>query len=101
MSTLKLPREQAQDLVWDEADPEDGLTVELNEQVGSGRWTSIHRLIVRDRDGRFWETGYTKGLTEYQDTRPFEDETEVSFREVEKVPVTRYEYRPVAAQPVP
>jgi hypothetical protein len=99
MSTLKLPREQAQDLAWGETDPEDGLTVELNEQVDSRRWVSVHKLVVRDRDGKFWETDYEKGLTEYQDTRPFEDQEEVSFCEVEKVPVTRYEYRvPVSPQ---
>ena len=95
MTTLKLTREQAQDLVYDEADPELGLTVELNEQTGSGRWASRHRLIVKGEDGQFWAANYEQGLTEYQDSRAFEDLAEVEFREVEKVPVTSYEYRPV------
>jgi hypothetical protein len=50
---------------------------------------------VKDRDGRLWAVPYQRGLTESQDSRPFEDQAEVSFTEVEKVPVTSYEYRPV------
>ena len=101
MTTLKLTREQAQGLVWDEADPEWDLEVELNEQVDTSRWESIHhRLVVKDKDGKFWAARYRKGLTEYQDSRPFEDLDEVEFREVEKVPVITYEYRPVSREGV-
>ncbi len=95
---MRLTREQAQGLAWNEADPEWGLTVELNEQVDNLRWSSVHRLIVEDGAGKFWEATYTQGLTENQDERPFEYETEVEFREVEKVPVTTYEYSPVAEE---
>ena len=95
MTILKLTGEQARDLVYDEADPALGLEVEFNEQTGSGRWMSHHRLIVKDKDGRFWAVPYQQGLTESQDSKPFEDQAEVEFREVEKVPVTSYEYRPL------
>ena len=95
---MRLTREQAQGLAWNEADPEWGLTVELNEQVDNLRWSSVHRLIVKDGAGKFWEATYTQGLTENQDERPFEYETEVEFREVEKVPVITYEYSPVAEE---
>ena len=91
--TLQLTREQAQSLAWDEADPEWGLTVELNEQIDSRRWVSVHRLVIRDKDGKFWAATYDQGLTEYQDSRPFEDQAEVEFCEVEKLPVTSYEYQ--------
>ena len=95
VNTLKLTAEQARDLAYDEADPEWGLTVESNEQIDTKRWESVHQLVIKDRDGRLWAAAYTQGLTENQDGRPFEYEAEVTFREVEKVPVTTYEYRPV------
>ncbi len=95
MTTLILTGEEARELVYDEADPALGLTVELNEQIDNLRWSSVHRLIVKDAAGKFWEANYTQGLTENQDERPFEYEAEVTFTEVEKVPVTTYEYRPV------
>ena len=91
---MKIPAENARDLTWTKADDELGLTVESNEQVDTSRWTSIHQLVLKDRDGRFWETTYERGLTESQDIQPFEDdEDEIEFHEVEKVPVTTYEYR--------
>jgi hypothetical protein len=96
MTTLTLTQEQAQGLAWDEADPEWGLTVESNEQIDAKRWMSVHRLIVKDKDGRLWSADYEQGLTENQDGKPFEYDDEVTFAEVEKVPVTTYEYRPVA-----
>lgn len=92
---MKLTQEQARGLVWSEAWPELGLEVVLNEQTGSRRWVSVHQLVVKDADGRFWATTYECGLTEYQDTSPFEDETEVEFHQVEKVRLEAYEYRPL------
>ena len=94
-TTLTLTGEESRDLVYSEADPVLGLEVEANEQIDTNRWSSIHRLVVKDRDGKFWAATYSKGPTEYQDERPFEDQAEVKFREVEKVAVTTYEYRPV------
>lgn len=99
MALMILTGEQARELVSGEADPELGLEVEAKIQTGTRRWVSTHRLIVRDRDGRLWSSAYEQGLTEYQDTRPFEDLVEVAFGEVEKVPVTTYEYRPVGSEP--
>jgi hypothetical protein len=94
---LILTGEHARELVCGEADPELGLEVEAKVQEGSRRWVSMHRLIVKDRDGHLWSSAYEQGLTEYQDTRPFEDLDAVTFTEVEKVPVTTYEYRPVTS----
>ena len=100
MTTLILTGEQARDLVYDEADPALGLEVEARVRTGSSRWMSLHRLIVKDKDGRFWAVPYQQGLTESQDSKPFEDQAEVEFREVEKVPVTSYEYRPAKSEVV-
>jgi hypothetical protein len=97
MTALILTGEQARDLVYDEADPALGLEVEARVRTGSSRWMSLHRLIVKDKDGRLWAVPYQQGLTESQETRPFEDLTEVEFREVERVSVTSYEYRPVTS----
>ena len=94
-TTLTLTGEESRDLVYSEADPVLGLEVEANEQIDTNRWSSIHRLVVKDKDGKLWAATYSKGLTEYQDERPFEDQAEVTFREVEKVPITTHEYRPV------
>ena len=93
--TLKMSGEDARDLTYGAGLAAKGLTAESDEQIDTSRWESIHQIVVKDQSGRFWAATYRRGLTEYQDSRPFEDETEVEFREVEKVPVTRYEYRPV------
>jgi hypothetical protein len=95
MTTLKLTGEHARALTWGETGPELNLTIELDEYTGSRRWVSEHRLIVKDGDGRLWAANYERGLTECQDSKPFEDQVEVEFTEVKKVPVTTYEYRPV------
>ena len=97
--TLKLTGEQARALAYGEQDPEWGLDVESNEQTGTNRWSSIHELIVRDKDGKFWAATYSKGLTENQDESPFEYDDEVTFTEVEKVPVITYEYPPLTRMP--
>jgi len=92
---MKLTREQAQELAsYGAEDPELGLTVEMNEQIDSRRWVSVHVLILRDAEGKLWEATYERGLTENQDCQPFEYDDEVEFYEVEKVAVTTYEYRP-------
>ena|ERR1035441_4778043 len=100
MTTLTLTGKQAKGLAWDEPDPDWGYAVELNEQVGTKRWTSVHRLVIRDGDGKLWAACYEEGLTENQDSEPFEYQDEVEFSEVEKVPVTTYEYRPAKSEVV-
>lgn len=94
---MKLTNQQAYDLTYCPSIPEvPGVEVEANEYIGSGRWESYHKLVLRDEEGRFWAATYSQGLTERQDTRPFEyDGNEIEFRQVEKVPVTTYEYRDI------
>jgi hypothetical protein len=90
---VKLTGDQARELLCCRDLPDLGLTIEADEHIGERRWVSEHFLVVKDRDGKLWAATYDRGLTEYQDTEPFEDEAEVGFYEVEKVPVTTYIYR--------
>ena len=85
-----LTKLQAQRLAYGE--PVTRLEVEADEQVSTRRWVSVHQLVVRDEEGRFWAATYERGLTENQDTEPFEDDDDVEFHEVRKVPVTSYRY---------
>ena len=91
---MKLTRDQALDLLWDgECTELPGYAKVADSQIGTNRWSSIHELVIRDVHGKLWAADYYRGLTEYQDIDPFEDEAEVEFGEVEKVAVTTYEYR--------
>lgn len=94
MTEMKLARDRATDLAYFEQDTELGLEVVDREHIEDRRWVSVNRLILKDRDGKFWAATYERGLTEYQDCQPFEDEVEeVTFYGVEKFAVTTYEYR--------
>ena len=54
-------------------------------QEDSGRWESYHILIVKDtQTNKFFRTEYSKGLTEQQDTQPFEHSS-ATWVEVKKV----------------
>lgn len=93
---MKLAAEQARELTYLPAGhsySDIPFTVVLNEQVDARRWTSVHRLVVKDADGNYWSTTYELGLTEYQDIQPFEDQDEVTLNQVVKIPVTTYEYK--------
>jgi len=91
---MKLPRAQAQDYAYSNADG--FYQIERNEQVDSNRWSGIYELVIKDTTGKYWMACYQRGLTENQDEVPFEyDGEEIEFYEVERVPVTTYEYRKV------
>ena len=93
---MKLTAQEARELTYlspGHSYPDIPYTVECNEYVDSGRWTSHHHLVVRDADGKLWSTTYEVGLTESQDIRPFEDLEFVHFTQVVKIPVTTYEYK--------
>lgn len=90
---MKLTRDQAMGFLYSQTSPDClGFERESNEQIDSRRWVSVHLLVLKGQDGKFWATTYEQGLTESQDIQPFEDETEVEFYEVYKVPVTTCEY---------
>ena len=61
------------------------------EQTGSRRWVSEHDLIFQVTENgntSIWFTTYERGLTEHQDTSPWDDEDEVECTEVKAVEKT-------------
>ena len=95
---MKLTRDQALDLLYyGESGELPGYAREATVQTGTSRWCSHHQLVIRDEHGNLWAADYALGLTEYQDVDEFDGEEEISFTEVEKVPVTTYEYRRINA----
>lgn len=69
--------------------------VVLNEQFDTTRWSSHHELVFR-YDDRFYQTTYSRGLTDHQDESPFQYEPDqIDCCEVEPVEVVKIEYQPV------
>lgn len=63
------------------------------EHVGSGRWSQQYSIVF-EHDGKFYESYFTKGSTEYQDESPYEyDGEEIDCSEVFPVEVMTIEYR--------
>lgn len=80
---ITLPASDARQLVYSgPGGTLDRWTVAAITNDDSGQWTSYHRLVIRDADGRHYAAGFERGLTEYQDTAPFEYDKEVKFRPV-------------------
>lgn len=50
--------------------------------VDTSRWSEIHEIIFA-HNGKFYETGYSQGLTEQQDESAWDYEEEVECYEVE------------------
>ncbi|TMR10083.1 hypothetical protein ETD86_40885 [Nonomuraea turkmeniaca] len=57
----------------------DGWTVVKSEEHGHTRWNSHHTLIIRNDAGEHFAGHYRKGLTENQDTKPWEGERTARF----------------------
>lgn len=75
-----------------------GYTPVHDEQTGSDRWHSQHRLIVRrDADGTFWELPYELGLTEYQEADLFYDDP-VTVTQVQAQEVVTVVYVPMRSE---
>ena len=51
--------------------------------VDTSRWSELHQIVF-EKDGKFWKTSYSCGLTEQQDESPWEFEDEVTCIEVEE-----------------
>lgn len=76
-----------------------GWTVVENEQFGSGRWESHHTLVIRNAAGEHFRSTYSRGLTEYQDTGPWEGEKSARFDPVERRVKVVQVVEWIAAQP--
>lgn len=86
--TVILDAETARELAYGEAgDEHEGWTVVENEEIDHSRWESIHTLVIKNEDGEYYSADYRQGLTESQDTRPWEYEKTVTFDQV--VPATK------------
>jgi hypothetical protein len=71
----------------------DGFEVVLDEQVDQRRWVSEHELIIKNlHSGTFYHTFYLRGLTECQDVPAWQDQEEVTFTRVKRVPVEHFIY---------
>jgi hypothetical protein len=69
-------------------------TVVVNEQIDRNRWMAICLLVVKI-DDKFYEATYQKGLTEQQDSCPFEYDGEtITFQRVMPQEKTVIEYVP-------
>lgn len=80
---IVLSRDDARDLLWESASEDGSFTRIANDFVDKLRWESVHRLVIqRASDSRCFATTYTQGLTEQQDTRPWEYEEQVTFTQV-------------------
>lgn len=88
---LKLTKDQAQEILWE--DTED-FTIIRDEIVENSRWSEHHDLIVqRVSDQKFFRAAYSCGLTESQDESPWEYEKEVTFTEVVPVEQVIIDYK--------
>ena len=56
--------------------------------IDTSRWSIIHEIIFKWKDGKFYKTTYSEGATEMQDERPWEYEDKVTCTEVELKEVT-------------
>ncbi len=53
-----------------------------NKVIDTSRWSTFHEIIF-EHEGKYYQTSYSVGSTEYQDERPWEYEDEVDCTEVE------------------
>ena len=56
--------------------------------IDSRRWSEVHEIVFKDKDGKHYEAGYSCGSTEMQEESPWEYEEEVEAWEVEQKEVT-------------
>ena len=53
------------------------------EIIDTTRWSIIKEIVFKDKDGKYYQTTYSKGATECQDESPWEYEDEIECIEVE------------------
>lgn len=80
----KFPKEE----IWSDGWWNEGkVRVVKDDLVETNRWSEIHDVVFL-YDDTYYRTSYSQGLTEYQDERPFEYETEIVAIEVRQVEKT-------------
>lgn len=79
---MKFKREFMQDMVWDD-NPDTHVTED--NICDTSRW-SEHHVVVFSYQGKYYQSFYSKGLTEQQDESPYEyDDAEIECTEVHQV----------------
>ncbi|GAA0970017.1 hypothetical protein GCM10009555_018190 [Acrocarpospora macrocephala] len=80
---VELDAETARELTYDgHGATIDGWTVVAQVETGRSRWTSHHRLVIRNETGEHFAATFRRGLTEMQETQPWEDEQVAKFTPV-------------------
>jgi hypothetical protein len=80
---VKLPADLACELAYgNPGDDMEGWTVVANDYIDKTRWTSTHRLVIRNEQGEHFMDTYRRGLTESQETSPYENEAQATFTPV-------------------
>ncbi len=81
---LILTKEQAKEIIYEDSDEYNVIEDEIDD---TSRWSENHSIVIqRISDGKFFADTYSKGLTESQDERPY-DNSDPDF--VEVFPVER------------
>ena len=74
---------------------DDGVEIIRDDIVDTSRWSEIHEIVFK-YEGKFYASGYSCGLTEYQDENPWEyDDDLIECFEVEPYEATVIKYRKV------
>lgn len=93
---ITLPASDARELIGMKFGEEafDGWIPVADEHLGKRRWVECRRLIIRDEGGYHFAAEYERGLSETQDTGPWEYDETVTFAPVvvrkRMVEVTEY-----------
>ena len=84
--SITLSAEDARELVYNGVgEAFDGWTVVAIEEGEASRWVQSMRLIVRrDSDGQLFAGHFRKGLTEQQETEPWDGRQTATFQPVER-----------------
>lgn len=86
----------------DENNPQENRYELIEDEIFNDktRWEIHYSMVFHDKEtDKYYETCYSVGATEHQDTYPFDDEirynTPVVCQEVIKTEVVSYEWKPV------
>jgi hypothetical protein len=94
MPKLFLTPNEARDILYGDHKHTNNRVVR-DEIIGIGRWNTEHSLVFQLANGKYYETTYSKGATEYQEERPFEYDDRVECIEVAPYEKAIINYKPV------
>ena len=101
MSKIKFTGEEARTIVYE--DSEDFKVIQ-DDILETSRWSELHKIVVQQiSTSKFFDSIYSRGLTEQQDEQPYEYEDEVEFYEVYPISVITTQYtrdNPEDAKPI-